>query len=122
MPQEVGSRRAGCIEPALFASPSDVMLAYLTNAEGSIIISIVFLSLAATVILVGLRHHRRASGVQREQTLLERIEAMTNEEYEAWRADGQRRARPLLEAGGKGVPVRVIQGSDRLMVVKPLVR
>jgi hypothetical protein len=74
------------------------MLAYLTNAEGSIIISIVFLSLAATVIFVSLRHHRRASGVQREQTLLERIEAMTNEEYEAWRADGQRRREAALRS------------------------
>jgi hypothetical protein len=74
------------------------MLAYLTNAEGSIIIAVVFLSLAAAVIIVSLRHHRRAKGVQREQTLLERIEAMTNEEYEAWRADGQRRRQATLEA------------------------
>lgn len=73
------------------------MLAYLTNAEGSIIITIVFLSLAAAVIIVSIRHRRRASGVQREQTLLERIEAMTNEEYEAWRADGQRRREDALE-------------------------
>jgi hypothetical protein len=76
------------------------MLAYLTNAEGSIIIAIVFLSLAIAVIILSLRtrHQRRAGGVQGEPTLLERIEAMTNEEYDVWRADRQRQREAALRA------------------------
>ena len=68
-------------------------LAYLTNQEGSVIILIVFLTIAATVIFVRLcsRGRRRASPGQTELTLLERIEAMTDEEYEVWRAEGRSR-------------------------------
>jgi hypothetical protein len=63
------------------------MLASLTNVEGSIIISIVFPAIAAVVIIIRMRQRRqeRAGGEQRGPTLLERVEAMTNEEFEAWR-------------------------------------
>ena len=66
-------------------------LAY-TNADGSVAILIVFLTIAATVIFVRLytRARRRNGQKQPEPTLLERIEAMNNEEYEAWRDEGKR--------------------------------
>jgi len=81
-----------------------VVLGYLTNVEGSIIIAVVFLSLATAVIIVSVRnrHRRRAKGAQRAQTLLERIEAMTNEEFEAWRADGQRQREASVKTRREG--------------------
>jgi len=73
-----------------------VTLAYLTNGESSVIIAIVFSAIAASVIFIRLhlRGRRRDSQEQGELTLLERIEAMTNEEFEAWRAEGQRQHKP----------------------------
>ncbi len=67
-------------------------LASLTNAGRSVIVVIVFLSLAATVILVRLhtRARQRDNGGQAKLTLLERIEAMSDEEYEVWRDEGRR--------------------------------
>jgi hypothetical protein len=64
-----------------------VTLANLTNVEGSIIVAIVFPAIAAVVIFIRMRQRRqeRAGGRQREPSLLERIEAMNNEEFEAWR-------------------------------------
>jgi hypothetical protein len=67
-----------------------VTLAYLTNSEGSAIILIVFLAIAVTVVILRLHSRaRRPDGREpTEPTLLERIEAMSDEEYEAWRAEG----------------------------------
>jgi hypothetical protein len=66
--------------------------ANLTNVQGSVVIVVVFLSLAATVIVVRLRTRRRQNHrPARPANLLERIEAMTNEEHEAWRAAGRER-------------------------------
>jgi uncharacterized membrane protein len=69
-----------------------VTLAYLTNTEGAVAILIVFPAIAATVIFVRLRTRarQRDSQTQAEPTLLDRIEAMSNEEYEAWRDEGRR--------------------------------
>jgi len=79
-----------------------VTLAYLTNGEGSVIILIAFSAIAATVILTRLsrRGPRRESREQAQPSLLERIEAMTDEEFEAWRAEGRRQ----YEAGKKQQP------------------
>jgi hypothetical protein len=68
------------------------VLGYLTNGEGSIIIAIVFSAIAATVLFVRLhlRARQRDSQKAAQLNLLERIEAMTNEEFEAWRAEGRR--------------------------------
>jgi hypothetical protein len=67
-------------------------LASLTNVGRSVIVVIVFLSLAATVILVRLRTRarQRDNEGQAKLTLLERIEAMSDEEYDAWRDEGRR--------------------------------
>ena len=53
---------------------------------------VVFLAIAATVIVVRLHTRRRQNDrPARPATLLERIEAMTDEEHEAWRAEGRER-------------------------------
>ena len=86
------------------------MLAALTNVDSSILVAVIFLSLAATVIIVRLRERRRGADQKAELTLLERIEAMTDEEYEVWRAEAQRereanlkRRRPV-DGGSRGRP------------------
>ncbi len=85
-------------------------LADLTNVDSSILVAVIFLSLAATVIVVRLRERRRDTGEKAELTLLERIEAMTNEEYEVWRAESRRRQeanvkrRRPLDRGSRGQP------------------
>jgi hypothetical protein len=70
-----------------------VTLAYLTNAEGSVIIAVVFSTIAATVISVRLhlRARQRDSREEAGLSLLERIEAMTNEEFDTWRAEAKGR-------------------------------
>lgn len=84
------------------------MLAALTNVDSSILVAVVFLSLAATVIFIRLRERRRGAGEKTELTLLERIEAMTNEEYEVWRAEAQRqreanlKRRRAVDRGSRG--------------------
>jgi hypothetical protein len=87
-----------------------VTLAELTNVDSSILVAVVFLSLAATVIVIRLRERRRNTGKKTELSLLERIEAMTNEEYEEWRAESRRqlegnlkRRRPV-DRGSQGQP------------------
>jgi hypothetical protein len=81
-----------------------VTLAYLTNGEGSIIIAIVFSAIAATVIFVRLhmRARQRDSQQATQVNLLERIEAMSNEEFEAWRAEGRRRQDAAMKQPGAG--------------------
>jgi hypothetical protein len=85
-----------------------VTLADLTNVDSSILVAVIFLSLAATVIVVRLRERRRDTGEKAELTLLERIEAMSNEEYEVWRAESRQEAnvkrRRPLDRGSRGQP------------------
>jgi hypothetical protein len=72
--------------------PRTVTLATLTNVDRSVIVIIVFLSLAATVIFVRLytRARERGNEGQAKLSMLERIEAMSDEEYAAWREEGRR--------------------------------
>jgi hypothetical protein len=86
------------------------MLAALTNVDSSILVAVIFLSLAATVVIVRLRERRRGADKKAELTLLERIEAMSNEEYEVWRSEAQRqreanlRRRRPVDGGSRGRP------------------
>jgi hypothetical protein len=86
------------------AYPQMVTLAYLANGEGSIIIAIVFSAIAATVIFVRLRLRARQRDSQKaaQLNLLERIEAMTDEEFEAWRAEGRRHNGTAVKQQGAG--------------------
>ena len=86
------------------------MLAALTNVDSSVLVAVIFLSLAATVVIVRLRERRRGADKKAELTLLERIEAMSNEEYEVWRSEAQRqreanlRRRRPVDGGSRGRP------------------
>ncbi len=86
----------------IMAYPRMVTLAYLTNGEGSVIIAIVFSAIAGTVIFVRLhlRARQRDSQKAAQLNLLERVEAMTNEEFEAWRAEGRRQRETTIKQPG----------------------
>jgi hypothetical protein len=81
------------------AYPRIVTIANVTNGEGSVIIVIVFSAIAATVIFVRLylRARQRDSQKAAQLNLLERIEGMTNEEFEAWRAEGRRQRETAIK-------------------------
>lgn len=90
------------VDGLIMAYPRVVTFAYLTNGEGSVIIAVVFSAIAATVIFVRLylRARQRDSQKAAQLNLLERIEAMTNEEFEAWRAEGRRQRETTMKYPG----------------------